>query len=249
MSIREHIFRQAACSARRGSHPINKPKLTKNRQSFTLIELLIVIAIIALLTAMLLPGLQRAKGTARRIACVTNIKQIGTGIFSYVDDNGGYLPSVDLQIAGGPPRFWFTFVDAYLKGKTATKNDFPSSRVWACPANPYKDQLWGYTNLPYGYNQYLGYYRADNYVITNIVKLTQVRRPSSIIMVGDSDGDAYYDAFLAPNYYFLGILHDGTGNLSFVDNHVEQKRRNQVSGSSWPPELLYMWGAYGYYAK
>lgn len=60
---------------------------------FTLIELLIVIAIIGILASLLLPALAQAKFSSRIVVCKSNIKQIATGLITYTNDADGYYPT------------------------------------------------------------------------------------------------------------------------------------------------------------
>ena len=62
-------------------------------QGFTLVELFVVIGIIAVLIALLLPALSKARVAANRVACLSNVKHLYNGFLIYCNDNKGWFPT------------------------------------------------------------------------------------------------------------------------------------------------------------
>src|SRR3954453_12328138 len=71
---------------------IGDPRRRPGRRAFTLIELLVVIAILAILAAILFPVFAQAREAARKAACLSNCKQIGTALHMYAQDYDESLP-------------------------------------------------------------------------------------------------------------------------------------------------------------
>jgi prepilin-type N-terminal cleavage/methylation domain-containing protein/prepilin-type processing-associated H-X9-DG protein len=101
--------------------------------AFTLIELLVVIAIIAILAAILFPVFAQAREKARAAACLSNEKQIGLGVLSYVQDYDEQLP-----IAAGYGGY-NTSLPAILSPYVMKTNMFTDNSkaisIWACPSD------------------------------------------------------------------------------------------------------------------
>jgi prepilin-type N-terminal cleavage/methylation domain-containing protein len=79
--------------ARRGAGPTTRSKSAQIGRGFSLIDVLVTIAIIAVLMGILLPSLSAVNETARRVACRSNIRQIGLALVTFADQNGGLLPT------------------------------------------------------------------------------------------------------------------------------------------------------------
>src|SRR5262249_43910486 len=67
-------------------------RLSDRRRAFTLVELLVVIGIIAVLIAILMPALSKARESAMRTKCATQLREVVAGLTMYANDNKGYLP-------------------------------------------------------------------------------------------------------------------------------------------------------------
>ncbi len=135
------------------------------RSGFTLVELLVVIGIIAVLIAIVLPALGRARRQAQQIACQSNIRQICIAAQMYAQEQKVYVGYL-----GGPtPKDRKELLYPYLKqGKNNA--DIAVNAVWHCVSNKFPELQTGY-----GFNMNL-----------NFRKLTKIRRWSETVAVVDS---------------------------------------------------------------
>ena len=206
---------------------------------FTLIELLVVVAIIAILAAMLLPAMAKARETARATTCVNQLRQIGTGVVLYGEDNEDFMPPTNFSLAA-PALVWYwaDFVYPYFDPQAMRSTIAGSASVGAVPGDGVYDRgyiryshlmncptqedrgryeycwnaIHGWTGAAPGNARKLNFFReADKYC--QIVDTG--RHPTGIPERNFNPAQDPEIATLAAN-----VPHRGAGNAFYLDTHV-----------------------------
>lgn len=207
---------------------------------FTLIELLLVIAIIAILTGMLLPALNRVKETAKGMTCLNNMRQISLGSHQYIDDFRNYFPSYYhitvtqwYRIRGmsglGRPSEEFNKPGGYIPGLPrmakvdgAARDGLPTGS-WRCPA------METVAKVHYGLNFYTFGLYATSSAHMIALHIKTVTNPASRLFLADFTGENQtYPAVAAvdnTNTHLFGLntvalRHAKKANVLFFDGHV-----------------------------
>ncbi|OQA87335.1 MAG: hypothetical protein BWY31_00875 [Lentisphaerae bacterium ADurb.Bin242] len=194
---------------------------------FTLVELLIVIAILAILAALLLPALNRAKGMARKISCMNMQKQVYLGCLNYMSDNGEYFLKAQMNITPGSPStvtLWRTYLDSQKYIRMGAKTtQCPDTKI---------------NNLA-----------VNMYYFCNFQKIRSAKKPSSLFFIsscmanyvpapGSFNYSGYYfykEADLPGNIYAISFYagHNQSGNMLFFEGHVEALKKSRVERNSY----------------
>ncbi len=209
----------------------------RNR-GFTLIELLVVIAIIAILAAILFPVFARAREKARQSSCLSNVRQLMTGVQMYAQDYDETLPPVAVSAAsyrmpGGGLHTsgvmpWIVLLDPYIR----------NHQVFSCPS---ATGAWNggdvnsanvnteFNIVSYGYNEYLTSCRTGN-----------VRFPSQTMCIVDGVTTNYFIDTMATFHGTAAVdgrnsvawqRHNEGANAGYVDGHAKW-----VRGTAIPPD-------------
>ena len=216
------------------SSKILRNEIFPARKHFTLIELLVVIAIISILMAMLLPALKAARGMAKQINCLSNLKQVGLGCSYYLNDCG-WLPPCYWQPGDWTTRYWQwdkgLISSGYLNdnyndvGNTSNSTKYRSK--YSCP----EDARAGMYSIGMNGNGSVGY--------PNFLHGPNFPYPSRLAYLAD----AWTFDFcwlnplqdLSSDAYTVLLRHQNrhSFNVVYVDLHGDLRNRNTVTPGSY----------------
>ncbi|MCC7350908.1 MAG: type II secretion system protein [Phycisphaerales bacterium] len=229
--------------------------MKSSRHGFTLVELLVVVGIIALLISMLLPALNKARRAAMKTQCLSNLRQISTAVYLYLNDNKGIFPGGEIYKADGSvfKRTQMGWVGkrglAALGYDHLAANDRPLNRylgghfapddpveIAHCPednANTFGGtSLYDSAGTSYGANVVFEGTISGADDPWRGVNQNKVRQPSRMVMIADEG--AFYPGWSGDltQRQFYWHSRDPMWNVAFVDGHAATVRIDRIFSDS-----------------
>ncbi|MGN6626257.1 MAG: type II secretion system protein [Tepidisphaeraceae bacterium] len=234
----------------------------RRNHAFTLVELLVVIGIIALLIAMLLPALHRARSAAVMTKCMSNHRQVMQAMLMYVNDNRGRLPPQSHNELVTPPyglSYWYSdrILGKYLSAvhlKTSDASTKNTAPVTLCPALPVPTAL---DNVATGFDHWVGIGIVACYdcgwlrtsIASANVSYARIRDASRLLMFVDVNQDSssapgrsvlfeqFYEGDASPRSWAgskrsVAYRHNHQTVASFADGHTESFRTGDMNQNS-----------------
>ena len=236
---------------------------SKTADGFTLVEMLVVIAVIAILVALLLPAIGTAKRKAQRITCTNNLRQISLGVRMYSDDSHDASPSPSgigvmstniMSLYSGYKALMKTYVG--LNGAASSQD-----KVFQCPADTFypnwiiapvgpplylvhkslhDDSSWNFSSYAFngGDNATRKFFKKTlAYPGLGGVNLSSVKHPARTVLVSEIAAFgpwSWHDPSAHGVAHESGTLYNDSKNfVGFVDGHVSYIKIHWSPGQEW----------------
>jgi prepilin-type N-terminal cleavage/methylation domain-containing protein/prepilin-type processing-associated H-X9-DG protein len=228
----------------------------KQKAGFTLIELLVVIVIIAILMGILLPSLNRARHQAKKIACLSNMRQMGIATQAYLIDSNYCLPPSSCHITD-PNDYWLRILAQYTR----------ESLLFNCPSDTAKNLVDWDKPLSQQTDRRLSSF-AVNALVDPVQyrysgsknkynNINNIKRPMYCIWISEAPDTEQFNLadHIHPESWEGSVeyakrfiawdRHKGTSNYLFTDGHAENLKFEQTyiwpNKCYWYPEAAPNW--------
>ncbi len=207
-------------------HCVKKESASRLRLAFTLLELLVTIAIIGILAALMLPGLSRAKGAAQGAQCASNLRQLSLAWHLYADDSNGQLPcNADGQdglgvftnwVAGTMSRATDATNTALLvdPAQSALGRYISTAAIYKCPGDRSRFVRSVSMNCRINPTRIHGtpaFTAGGNARYEDFHRLGQIAKPAGILVILDERSDSINDGYFGVDMSNTGTR-DGVGS-------------------------------------